>query len=217
MSQDDERLPTPAANQAMTTIALDLESDLIALPPPALPEHTSLAQALRERVSTRLFAPQPLPPEIVSSLLWAAVGINRPYTGGRTAPSAHNWQEIEVCAVMAEGSYRYDARKNQLNLIKAEDLRGDTGLQDFVSAAPLNLVYVADLERIVDVRPQDRDFLIGADVGGIAQNVSLYCAAVGLGTVVRGLVDRRRLAQRLGLRPAQRITLAQSVGYPRTP
>jgi len=41
-----------------------------------------------------------------------------------------------------------------------------------------------------------------------------HCAAAGLGTVVRGLVDRRLLAHALGLKPTQRIALAQSVGYP---
>ncbi|NML18210.1 hypothetical protein HHL10_24895 [Azohydromonas sp. G-1-1-14] len=56
--------------------------------------------------------------------------------------------------------------------------------------------------------------MAGADAGFIAQNVYLYCAAAGLGTVVRGLVDRRTLAARLGLGPTQRITLAQTVGLP---
>lgn len=39
-------------------------------------------------------------------------------------------------------------------------------------------------------------------------------AAAGLATVVRAMVDRKRLAEALHLRPAQRIALAQTVGYP---
>jgi len=39
-------------------------------------------------------------------------------------------------------------------------------------------------------------------------------ASAGLATVVRGLVDRQLLATRLGLKPTQRIALAQSVGLP---
>jgi nitroreductase len=50
--------------------------------------------------------------------------------------------------------------------------------------------------------------------GCIAQNVYLACAAFGLGTVLRGLVERRALAVALGLPVTQRITLAQSVGVP---
>ncbi|HZF84831.1 MAG TPA: nitroreductase family protein [Burkholderiaceae bacterium] len=49
----------------------------------------------------------------------------------------------------------------------------------------------------------------------IAQNVCLHCAAVGLGTVARASIDRGALAKALGLRMAQRITLAQTVGYAR--
>ncbi|MEJ8826721.1 hypothetical protein WKW80_32730 [Variovorax humicola] len=31
---------------------------------------------------------------------------NRERQGGRTAPSAYNWKEIDVYAVLAEGAYR---------------------------------------------------------------------------------------------------------------
>ena len=52
-----------------------------------------------------------------------------------------------------------------------------------------------------------------ADTGFVAQNVYLYCATAGLACVVRGLVDRRKLAPALELRVDQRIVLAQTVGY----
>ena len=41
----------------------------------------------------------------------------------------------------------------------------------------------------------------------------LSCASEGLNVVVRGLVDRTALAQKLQLRPDQRIRLTQSIGY----
>ena len=64
------------------------------------------------------------------------------------------------------------------------------------------------------VRGDEREFLAGADSGCIAENVYLFCAGVGLGTVVRGLIDRRRLATALGLSRTERVTLAQTVGHP---
>jgi nitroreductase len=99
-------------------------------------------------------------------------------------------------------------------LVSAEDLRPHTGTQDFVASAPLDMVYVADFSRMTDVREEDRSFLAGAEAGCIAQNVYLYCAGTGLATVVRGMVDRRSLARMLHLSNTQRITLAQTVGYP---
>jgi nitroreductase len=74
-------------------------------------------------------------------------------------------------------------------------------------------VYVVDFERMHDVRQEDRVFLAGVDSGCIVENVYLYCAAAGLATVVRALIDRRHLAKALGLLPTQRIALAQSVGH----
>jgi nitroreductase len=62
---------------------------------------------------------------------------------------------------------------------------------------------------------EDRQFYSGPDAGFIAQNVYLYCAAEGLATVVRGLIDRPALAEAMALAPQQQIVLAQSVGYPR--
>lgn len=201
----------------MSTIPLNLETDNVRLPPRAASYDITLDEALARRRSTRNFGPDLLELPALSALLWAAAGINRPETGGRTAPSAHNWQEIDVYAVMAEGTWRYEPREHQLMLVSAEDLRTLAGTQDFVAGAPLNLVYVADFARMPDAREEDRAFLAGADAGFIAQNVYLHCASAGLGTVVRALIDRRALARALGLKPSQRIALAQTIGYPRGP
>lgn len=197
----------------MSQSVLDTAPACVDLPVPEVPAVT-LEQTLKHRCSTRAFAASPLSLELLSALLWAAFGVNRRDSHGRTAPSAHNWQETDVMAVLPSGAYRYDARSHRLHLVLAQDLRAATGLQDFVAAAPLNLVYVADFARMHEARPEDREFLAGADAGFIAQNVYLFCAAAGLATVVRGLVDRRALAAALRLGPTQRITLAQSVGHP---
>lgn len=198
----------------MGQISLDLQSDLFVLPAPVVAPQISLAEALRQRHSVREFAVEAVSADTLSALLWSAFGINRPSTGHRTAPSARNWQEIDVFVVLAQGSYRFDAHNHRLNLVKAEDLRSATGTQDFVGEAPVNLVYVANLDCMTGATEEERHFLAGADAGCIAQNVYLYCAGTGLATVVRGLVDRRPLARDLGLRPTQRIVLAQTVGWP---
>ena len=52
-----------------------------------------------------------------------------------------------------------------------------------------------------------------ADAGFIAQNVYLFCASAGLGTVVRGALDREELAKAMELAPGLHITFAQTIGY----
>jgi len=186
----------------------------IVLPPPETAGKMTLMQALMKRRSVREFDARALPIELLSTLLWAAFGINRPDAGGRTAPSAHNWQEVRVYAALADGLYRYDPAPHVLHRIVAGDLRALAGVQGFVATAPLNLVYVADFSRMDETGAEERAFLAAADSGFIAQNVYLFCAAAGLAAVVRGLIDRRRLAAAMGLGVQERILLAQTVGFP---
>lgn len=198
----------------MSTADLLQEKLSIELLPPQLERGGTLMQAFKSRRSVREFAKRPLPPEMLSTLLWVAFGINRSDIGGRTAPSAHNWQEIEVYAALATGLYRYEPKEHRLWLAASADLRALTGTQDFVGNAPLNLVYVADFSLMDDASVEQRAFFAGADAAVIAQNVYLYSAHAGLAAVVRGLIDRRALARAMGLRMNQRIVLAQSVGFP---
>jgi nitroreductase len=198
----------------MSTTTFAQESRVIKLPPPQTSGAGDLLHALKSRKSTRTFSARPLPQELLSTLLWAAFGINRPASGGRTAPSAHGWQEIDVYAALPEALYRYDAGAHALTLAVARDLRPLTGVQDFVATAPLNLVYTADFARMKDASEADRTFFAATDAAVIAQNVYLFCAAMKLAVVVRGLVDRKRLAPAMGLRREQRIVLAQTVGFP---
>ena len=184
----------------------------IVLPPPQTDGGRPLMQVLKERKTTRDFASTKLSQQMLSNLLWAAFGVNRP-DGRRTAPSAMNWQEIDIDAASADGLFVYDANKNRREPVLAQDVRAATGTQPFVSQAPLDLVYVADLSKIKS--GSDTDLYTAADAGFIAQNVYLFCASENLATVVRGSVDRAALAKLIKLRPEQKIILAQTVGYPK--
>ena len=170
-------------------------------------------QALKLRASARAFAPDPLPPQTLSNLLWAAWGINRAQEGKRTAPSARNWQEIDVLVVNATGTYVYDASRHALTPLAAGDLRALAGTQDFVKDAPVHLVYVADTSRMQG--GSDAESMAYADAAFIAQNVYLFCASEGLATVVRASVDRPAFAKAVKLRESQLVVLAQTVGFPK--
>jgi len=188
----------------------------IQLPPPQTDIGKPLMQALKLRKTSRSFDSKPLPLQELSNLLWAADGINRSDSGKRTAPSAMNWQEIDVYVALPDTLYLYDAKANRLTPVVAKDLREATTTgQAFVKDAPVNLVYVADMTRAMRGSEEDKNFYSAADAGFIAQNVYLYCASQGLATVIRGSVDRASLAQAMKLRPDQKILLAQTVGYPK--
>ena len=180
----------------------------ISLPAPQTDGGMPLMQALKQRHSTRAFSAQPLSPQTLSNLLWAGFGINRA-DGHRTAPSAMNWQETDLYVATADGVYLYDAKANALQSVAAGDLRAIAGTQPFVKDAAVNLVYVADT-----TRSKGNTEFLAADSGFIAENVYLFCASEGLVTVVRASVDHAAVAKAFKLRPEQRVTLAQSIGYP---
>jgi len=185
----------------------------IKLPNPDKCGGLPLMQAIAKRRSTREFARKPLPLPVLSSLLWAAFGVNR-RDGGRTAPSAINAQEIDVYVALPDGAYLYDAKKHSLQLVASSDLRRVTGYQDFVDEAPLDLVYVADHSRMKLVPAGSRESYASAAAGAIAQNVYLYAASSGLATVIRAWIDRAAIADALGLTHDQQVLLSQTVGYP---
>ena len=174
-----------------------------------------LMRVLKDRVSSRNFSPEKLPMQALSNILWAAFGINRPASGGRTAPSASNSQEMDIYVATADGLFLYDAKAHLLKPVLPDDIRALTGRQSFVKEAPVNLIYVSDLSKMLRASPGDRDFYAAAHSGFISQNVYLFCASEGLATVVRESIDRPALARAMRLRPDQKITLAQTVGYPK--
>lgn len=198
--------PAWAAAQALAAVQL---------PAPRMNGGRPLMQALAARATSREFAPDPLPPQLLADLLWAAWGVNRPDSGKRTAPSAHDWQETDVYVVTAAGAYLYDARAGRLTAVAAGDLRALAGVQAFVKEAPVTLVFVADTARMKGAAPNMVQSYAWADTAFVAENVYLFCASAGLATGVRAMVDRPPLAKALKLAPSQLITLAQCVGYPK--
>jgi len=184
----------------------------VKLPAPRMEGGKPLLQALKERKTGRAFAATPLPDQLLSDLLWAADGVNRP-DGHRTAPSAMNMQEIEIYVATADGLYLYNAKENSLLQVVAGDIRAATGKQDFVKGAPVNLVFVAANERM-GANPERNMRWAYADAGIIAENVYLFCASEGLATVVRGSFDEKELAAAMKLNPMDFIILTQTVGYP---
>jgi SagB-type dehydrogenase family enzyme len=186
----------------------------IKLPKPQMDGGKPLMQVLRDRKSAREFNGQKLPEQVLSNLLWAACGINRP-DGRRTAPSASNRQEVGIYIVMPAGAYVYEAKEHALTPVAAGDFRVQAGTQDYVKDAPVNLVFVADTAKMGNGSDEQKALIYGADTGFVSQNAYLYCTSEGLATVVRASVDRDALAKVLKLRPEQKIVLAQTVGYPK--
>jgi hypothetical protein len=188
-------------------------SQTTSLPPPQKTGGMPLMEALSKRQTSREFSDKKLPDQVVSNLLWASWGFNRPEQKKRTAPSSQNKQEIEVYVVMQEGVFLYDAGQNALVKAISGDIRAKAGKQDFVATAPLTLVFVADFTKMAGTDDQQKEVTANTDAAFISQNAYLYCASENLATGVRAYIDKDELHKAMNLKPEQHITLAQSVGY----
>ena len=205
---------SPSARKAAATKTEVKHGPEIVLAAPDTVGGTSVNEALANRRSWREYAAAPLTLEELSGVLWAAAGENRA-DGKLTAPSALALYPITVYAVFEEGIYRYDGREQTLTRVAEGDHRAAAGRQPFVATAPLNLVYIADLQTYEGKGiPEENVLMLCAmDAAGYAENVNLYTAGHALRSITRGSAAADELLSLLRLDPARyRFILAQSVG-----
>lgn len=196
---------------SVATFAAD---KVIRLPKPNLNRNSEVMEAFANRHSTREYAAKALTLNDLSDLLWAANGINRPEEGKRTAPSAMNKQDVDVYVVLPGGTYLYDAKAHQLNLVAEGDHRGAVaGGQAFVKSAPVSLLLVSDLSRLGDAKNTHTQLMGAVDAGIVSQNISIFCSAAKLATVPRASMDTAKLKSVLKLTDTQLPLMNHPVGY----
>ena len=197
---------------SICSLAVYAQGGNIALLPPTKQGGKPLMQTLNERQTIRDYTNEALTVQQMSDILWSAVGVNRPQNENRrTSPTARNAQEIEVYVFIESGVYFYDAIKHELVLIKAGDHRKDAVKQEFAQKAPFVLVFVANYDKFAGMDDESKTIYGATDAGFASQNVYLYCASEGLGTVVLGMIDREKIAETIALKNGKAI-LGQVVG-----
>ncbi|MDR2006060.1 MAG: nitroreductase family protein [Acidaminococcales bacterium] len=171
----------------------------ISLPAPEKTGGKTVLEALWLRKSTRTFSEQPVTMQNLSNLLWAAWGINRAEGGYRTVPTGMNKKDAELYVALDGGVWRYNAASNELELaLDLPDVRARLG------GAPITLLYAATA---------GNEFS-GLHVGSMYQSAALYCAAAGIGNVVKR--DRSdALSGILALPAGYKIFIIQLVGMPK--
>ena len=175
-----------------------LQASDIKLPQPNI--NTPLMQIINTRASDRNISDKPVSLEILSNVLWTAFGTNSHNT--RTIPTGQNEQNLKVFVVYDKKVWLYDGKNNKLNYYSDVDLMPYLAKQDFVSKAPVHLIYVGDKQYAY------------AHSGSAYQNVYLYAAEKGLATVIRGYFDANKVHQVLKLPETEIVTYHQVIGYP---
>jgi SagB-type dehydrogenase family enzyme len=162
----------------------------------------ALEKAIAVRRSRRKFSAKQLTLEQIGQLVWAAQGQDA-WKGCRTAPSAGATYPLELFIVTGEGLFHYLPAKHSLEKLREQDLRGELALaawgQEFVEAAPVTLVFVAQFSRTTGRYGQRGIRYVYMEAGHAAQNVHLQAEALGLGSVAVGAFDDDSVSKVLGL------------------
>ena len=200
-------LACPAQDAASAKI--DPKAEEVALPVPARTGGMPLMQALAERKTIRDYKPGELDAASLSEILYAANGVNRP-DGKRTIPTAMNKQDLEVYVALPGAAYHYDAKANKLVKIADGDFRSELIMRkDLATNSACILVYASDSSKV----PNDIKYP-AIHVGEASQDVYLYCASKGLGTVSLGMYDEKGVRKVFKLDDKMTVILAQAVGFP---
>lgn len=194
-----------------------LAQNSIVLPKPSMDNKVTLMQALQSRHSAREYADKQIPDDVLSTVLWAACGINRPSEGKITAPSAINAQDIQVYVVRKDGTYLYQPKDNSLQKVSSKDLRSAVaGRQSFAASAPVSLVLVSNHNKFPQQIPNEAKVRMGVvDAGYVSENICLACSALGLNTVPRMTMDTETLKKELSLDDNYDLVLNSQIGYPK--
>jgi len=199
----------------------------ITLPQPIFDQCGTVFEALEMRRTSRAINDKKIPLQLLSDILWAAQGVNRPHGPfegpGRTAGSASNSQEILVYVAMEEGTYLYEPETHSLAPVAAGDNRRlaiGAGQGKFGAKAPVRLIYVVDLDKFKSAGfqesglydPEIQKSYYFVDTGLIAQNVYLAATALGLAAWFHNC-NKPAVKNKFGLQPNQRALFGQTIGY----
>jgi hypothetical protein len=187
----------------------------IKLPLPQTDGGIGVFEALKKRASAPGgdFPTAALPMEELSSLLWAATGLNRGETGWTVPMHMGLPPYVDVYAILDSGTFLYDWKANSLVEISKTDIRGNAGMQRFVASAPCGMVFVANGKSLSEIKDESlqREF---ADVaaGAMTQDVYLAAASLGIGARYIHSLKENELRAALSLPEDDRIICLMILG-----
>jgi SagB-type dehydrogenase family enzyme len=189
---------------------------IITFPEPNQDGPMSLERAMAARRSWRRFLQQPLTPEQIGQLVWAAQGQDTT-SGYRTVPSAGATYPLELFVVTDKGLFQYLPAKHALEERAGRDLRAALASaawgQEFIEAAPLTLVFAAQFSRTTGRYGHRGVRYVHMEAGHAAQNVHLQAEALGLGSVAVGAFADASVSKVLSLPNSLEPIYMVVVGY----
>lgn len=188
---------------------------MISLPQLTNSNSRSLTDVINERRSCREFSEVPVTMEELSHLLWSAQGTTG-VNNQRSAPSAGAQYPMELYLAAGNieklpvATYRYDSQNLNLHLVNEGDIRhtlfeASIDQQPWVAKAAVVFIFAGNFLAMRDHFHKQPPIGMRGDrykyieTGAAAQNMHLQSTNLGLGMVLVGGFDDKKVQQALNL------------------
>jgi len=190
---------------ADNSIVLDKPFETVAL---------DIVKAIKNRKTERNYTNQIISQQHLSTLLWAAYGINR-QDGKHTVPTAYGKDYMRIYVIYNEKSYKYIPEKNILQFIQSNVSTSMASTQGWVGKSRCVVVIVADLNAFPFYvsSKEEKIRLANLTAGCIAQNVYLISAAMYIGTCLVAGVNETGCRKALKLNDTDIPLIVMPLGY----
>ena len=185
----------------LSLVSHEVIAEDIHLPEPNKTGKTTLMQALEDRHSDREFIERDIDETTLSTILWAAYGVNRE-DGKRTIPTAMDKKDLSLYVFDKNGVWKYEADSNLLKQISDQNQLGLFQKQEYMSNVPVVLVYTGSTKDYAAMH-----------AGSSYQNVELFAAANGMASIVRAFFDQEGVTKALKLPKGERVIISQAIGW----
>ena len=128
--------------------------------------------------------------EELSTVLWAASGLNRGGKGWTVPMAMGKPPYVNIYAVTPEGAFLYDLKNNALVTVNEKNILSDINGDGFVQASPVVLVFVSDPEGTGDPSGINAGNALAFIASG-AMTQNIYLAADALGISGRYMVSMK--------------------------
>lgn len=173
----------------------------VTLPAPQKKEGMGLFDTLKKRASTPGggFPTGMVSDDELSSILWAASGLNRGKNGWTVPMVSGKPPYVRLYVASEKGTFLYEWEGHYLREINNQDIRGDIGKQSFTKRAPYIFIFVSDGDNLKDYDTQQANDFSQIAVGAMSQNVYLSATALKLSTRYIHSINPEFISQSLQL------------------
>lgn len=186
----------------------------VVLDKPLKTVNVDIMEAMKNRKTERSYTDKLISIQHLSTVLWAAYGINR-QDGKRTVPTAYGKDYMEIFVFYNDRSYKYIPEKNVLQFIQNNLTTSMASTQGWVGKSKCVIVIALDMNKFpFYVGTKEEKLRLGNTTAGcIAQNVYLISASLQIGTCLVAGVNEAGCKKALKLNDNEIPLFVMPLGY----